>query len=800
MTRKKKHFQPSGNGIKMVQNVEVAASGDASDNTSKEVDSTTSTKNLSAIKEKLVNGITSTENPTEEDQHATAESKNVGESTKTDNTEDNKNSENQEESAEKALDEPPVELGSRSDVSKLYAVPKRGDGDDSDDDEKLEWQNTVPENLGKPAENDETAKSALVARFVKTYNDSRRVLKLHSVSVQSSRLKKLLGRVFQGYSEVTTDLDRLEFSEDDYGPLVHRWDQLEKEIGKIGNANEDERITKEHAVLFRDLAHEELKECIDKTQDMMVKSVITYEYLWALFQPDDIIYARVDGKERAFSYKSGKFKDTEHSGVRFEISCEYVDWDGKRFGHREKDLVIQEFGGTRRISSLSAYPIRFHPRKEKLMKQLLERGKKFETYTDAKHVTYDGHAWRPAPYPRLIEKHSVTGRIIVDTHGWNVFCADYNVEVTRFRQDDYKKKLKGIVGDEKEDDDHDDAAEKIECTDGEDGEEEEGEDSDNTNDDTDNDTASKNIPELVRDKRKKQWTLTERQRLIANPDVRGYSFTKKLWLNFQVSRIKEIEWNERAFDCLVLPDNQKELILGFSESHGKHSDSFDDFIVGKGKGIILLLCGPPGVGKTLSAAAVAEHMKVPLFSMTAGDLGYYPSDVEENLQQVWEICCRWSAVLLIDEADIFLEERSVHELERNKLVTVFLRVLEQFSGIMFLTTNRVETFDPAFQSRIHISLEYNELSPKSRRQVWKNFLEPLAAEKRHCLTDIQIDKLSRMSMNGRQIKNVLKIAHLLALNKEKPLAYEHIMNVLDVTQHLHKTQQATDKQRSSIFL
>lgn len=72
---------------------------------------------------------------------------------------------------------------------------------------------------------------------------------------------------------------------------------------------------------------------------------------------------------------------------------------------------------------------------------------------------------------------------------------------------------------------------------------------------------------------------------------------------------------------------------------------------------------------------------------------------------------------------MFLEERSLHELERNKLVSIFLRVLEYYEGIMFLTTNRVQTFDAAFQSRIHISLEYKELDTKSRRKVWDNFLK-----------------------------------------------------------------------------
>ena len=120
------------------------------------------------------------------------------------------------------------------------------------------------------------------------------------------------------------------------------------------------------------------------------------------------------------------------------------------------------------------------------------------------------------------------------------------------------------------------------------------------------------------------------------------------------------------------------------------------------QGMILLLCGPPGVGKTLTAESVAEEMKVPLYSMAAGDLGLDPRTVESSLRDILEMCTKWNAILLLDEADVFLEQRSLHELERNKLVSIFLRVLEYSECILFLTTNRVQTFDAAFQSRIHI--------------------------------------------------------------------------------------------------
>jgi len=227
-------------------------------------------------------------------------------------------------------------------------------------------------------------------------------------------------------------------------------------------------------------------------------------------------------------------------------------------------------------------------------------------------------------------------------------------------------------------------------------------------------------------------------------------------------------------------------------------NTFDDVIAGKGKGIIVLLCGPPGVGKTLTAESIAEEMKVPLYMMSARDLGFDFKHIEPKLQTVMEIVTRWKAILLIDEADIFLEQRSLHELERNKLVTIFLRVLEYFEGIMFLTTNRVETFDPAFQSRIHISLEYPDLSNESRRQIWQNFLDNINMDIR--ITEKQMNELSRLKINGRQIKNILKTSQMLARrNKGTVLEYQHIMNVMDLTQHLHKTTEVTEHTRESLY-
>lgn len=96
-------------------------------------------------------------------------------------------------------------------------------------------------------------------------------------------------------------------------------------------------------------------------------------------------------------------------------------------------------------------------------------------------------------------------------------------------------------------------------------------------------------------------SLTQDQLLLCSASLKGYSLKNKKWLTFSIGSVLDIEYNESAFESLVLPEDHKELILALAESQVQHRDSFDDVIQGKGKGMIMLLSGPPGVGKTLTA-------------------------------------------------------------------------------------------------------------------------------------------------------------------------------------------------------
>lgn len=247
--------------------------------------------------------------------------------------------------------------------------------------------------------------------------------------------------------------------------------------------------------------------------------------------------------------------------------------------------------------------------------------------------------------------------------------------------------------------------------------------------------------------------LTDEQCLLASAMVRGFSFTEKRWFDFFIDNLLPPGWNPNCFDQLVLPRSQKELVRALVATHVQQRLGFDDIVKGKGKGLIMVLHGPPGVGKTLTAETVAEFCERPLYMVSSGDLGTNSEALDNRLSAILDLASTWKAVLLIDEADIFLERRSLHDMERNSLVSIFLRVLEYYEGILFLTTNRVSTFDDAFKSRVHVPLKYDDLSVDSRKRIWKNFL---SKQDRVQLDETGYESLAQANINGRQIKNVIR--------------------------------------------
>ncbi|KAI0033879.1 P-loop containing nucleoside triphosphate hydrolase protein [Vararia minispora EC-137] len=272
-------------------------------------------------------------------------------------------------------------------------------------------------------------------------------------------------------------------------------------------------------------------------------------------------------------------------------------------------------------------------------------------------------------------------------------------------------------------------------------------------------------------------SLTEEQYAICTPIVLGFSFDQKSWGGFALSRARDVIWNETAFAALVLGEKQKSLIHALVREHATGSSGFDDVIQGKGRGLVGMLAGMPGCGKTLTAEAVAETTHRPLYAVSVGELGTTPEDVEHRLLQVLELAQMWDAVLLLDEADVFLQKRSAGDINRNALVSIFLRHLEYYQGIMILTTNMVGQCDHAFESRIHFSVYYPELDRTARKAIWENFFKKQSVPVR----DVDLDELANYSINGRQIKNAFSSAHTMARANGSPhLGIEDVRIVLSV--------------------
>lgn len=267
------------------------------------------------------------------------------------------------------------------------------------------------------------------------------------------------------------------------------------------------------------------------------------------------------------------------------------------------------------------------------------------------------------------------------------------------------------------------------------------------------------------------------------PTVAGFSFAVKRWGIALVDGLSDVHFNRQAFEQLVLPPGRKRLIEALvvhsadPDGGGSAAGGGADLISGKGEGSIFLLHGPPGVGKTLTAEAIAELLGRPLYVVSMGELGTTPEALEKALSEVFALCAPWRALVLIDEAEMLLERRAKEALVRNAMVCVMLRLLEYYAGVLFLTSNRVESLDPAFQSRVQCALRYEPLDQAGRAQVWRNLLGRAGADE----GAVDVGALARHELNGRQIKNALQLALALARRDGVPVARRHLDETVAIT-------------------
>jgi primosomal protein N' len=330
-------------------------------------------------------------------------------------------------------------------------------------------------------------------------------------------------------------------------------------------------------------------------------------------------------------------------------------------------------------------------------------------------------------------------------------------------------------------------------------------------------TRSFRVTEEEARRNKESMLAQEEDLCFVSELVGGYALKNKEWVQFYVEDLEPMVWNEDAYSHLVYDEQQKDLVLSFVENHNakNKASGSQDVIIGKGQGLIILLSGPPGTGKTLTAEAVADRTRRPLFYLQAEDLGVNPGQLGAKIKRVFEMATEWDAVILLDEADVFMAERNPNDVHRNELVSIFLRELEYFRGIIFLTTNLYSTIDSAFRSRVSLHLLFQQLSRGARESVWRKFLERLpetrprrvtaqgddgpvvdqtdgskaqggeavkeAGETDRPIDDEDLAQLSLWQLNGREIKNAVKMVHSWCCHKGYVLTLDRLESGIRVT-------------------
>ncbi|KAI2466168.1 hypothetical protein F4781DRAFT_406556 [Annulohypoxylon bovei var. microspora] len=487
----------------------------------------------------------------------------------------------------------------------------------------------------------------------------------------------------------------------------------------------------------------------------------TFAGLWLLLRPGSDVYVLQDGQLNAYVVDSIS-GGVEHffrgqwsvSIASYSIRLWNLVYDGKAISRRAKIVIIPVFDNERNITSLPVFPTRFRDELDngERRKQLIERGQKlFRFAKGPAFLEYTGSGLRPGwkkyNRARVVVEHESRpwgNEDFVNMYDWELDEDEYSTEIRERSRTPH--------------------CECVTCNRTKLGQET---------------YASGTFGDYDDIDPKGSQSLSEHQCLLCMSHMFGFILKDRMYDLIDISGLATPRIAKDAIDQLVMrPESNKDAIKAIVQTYTDTSSQAElfsaDFIHGKGEGQIFLLHGPPGTGKTLTAESVAEYTKRPLLSITAADLGHEPIQLEKNLLRFFKDANSWDAIVLLDEADVYLERRSTNDLRRNSIVSIFLRALDYFQGILFLTTNRVGHFDEAFLSRIHVAIGYETLDDAAREQIWDNLFKKLKDDHKHGGPEIHYeydakqyvkknDEIKTLEWNGREIRNAFQSAVALAI-------------------------------------
>ena len=206
-----------------------------------------------------------------------------------------------------------------------------------------------------------------------------------------------------------------------------------------------------------------------------------------------------------------------------------------------------------------------------------------------------------------------------------------------------------------------------------------------------------------------------------------------------------------------------------------------------GRSVSLLLSGPPGTGKTMTANAIAGELSIPLYQVNLSSIvDKYIGETEKNLEKAFQFAEKTDSVLFFDEADALFGTRSeVHDSKdryANTEISYLLQRIEAFDGIVIMATNIKGNIDPAFLRRIRYVIHYENPDEGLRREIWESCLTEGIPHK-----DIDFDYLASQfdTFTGSVIKTVFLNACAYAAGRNEELGMPHLIHA--VRHELEKT-------------
>ncbi|KAI1270112.1 hypothetical protein F5Y18DRAFT_367142 [Xylariaceae sp. FL1019] len=524
--------------------------------------------------------------------------------------------------------------------------------------------------------------------------------------------------------------------------------------------------------------NEDMKPVFDLRREIAdgTATAIHFGDLWHLFRRGDIVIS--SGSPHAYrvmNFTGGRdplidrIKGEEPEPVDgFVVDCLFIQCDGVNYVPQLQSISIRPYIGKRVITSLPIFPLRLAPNSEALRRRFTAQGRQFLDLTTPSfmHKHLLGKTLDEPP-------HDIDAQVIVDmTMALNVMAqwrpTKYKTTQDGFTRSDsretrispwchHSNEYEGCCG------------------------------SDVGSKDLEMDKI--NLTRFMQDSHsllgpRTAQELGEEDLMLLPHKVHGFILRNRQWITCRTADLSPVLFDS-GFDKLILPDRHKFAVQALVKVHeNARSDGAAksssvgtsiDLVKGKGTGLIILLHGAPGVGKTSTAECVADDTCRPLFPVTCGDIGETAMEVEKNLHHNFRLAHKWGCVLLLDEADVFLAKRNKMDLRRNAVTSVFLRSLEYYAGILFLTTNRVGSIDLAFKSRIHISLYYPKLDYAATRQLYKTYIQRTRMEQERAnsatfdIRDKEILRFAKIhfrelekegfdTWNGRQIRNAFQAA------------------------------------------